>query len=71
MSDEVFGVYSRNHEVRNTNTEVEEIYIDESHPLWVKERVRIEAGYNSEKMDILIFRPKNSFGPSDAVIFCV
>ena len=69
MSDEVFGVYSRNHEVRNTNTEVEEIYIDESHPLWIKERVRIEAGYNSEKMDILIFRPKNSFGPSDAVIF--
>ena len=69
MSDEVFNVYSRNFEVRRSNKEIEKIYVDDGHPLWIKERIRLDVGYNNEKMDVLIFKPKNSFGPSDPVIF--
>ena len=68
MSDEVFNVYSRSFQVSSTNPKFEEIYIDDSHPVWIKERIKLEVGYNNESMDVLIFRPKNSFGLSAPII---
>jgi len=60
FTDEEFELYSRNFEVGFKELNEKIIYIDESHPIWVKERVQIDVGYNNEVMDILIFRPKES-----------
>ena len=68
MSDEVFKVYSRSFEVDSSKPKSKVIYIDDSHPIWIKERISIEVGYNEEMMDMLIFKPKNSFGPSSPVV---
>tara|TARA_B110000914_G_C15504634_1_gene467674 strand:- start:137 stop:2410 length:2274 start_codon:yes stop_codon:yes gene_type:complete len=68
MSDEIFKVYSRNFEVGSSALNPKEIYIDDSHPIWIKERIQIDVGYNNETMDILIFRPKNKFGTSAPVV---
>lgn len=68
MNDEVFKVYSRSFEVDSSKPKSKVIYVDETHPLWIKERISIEVGYNEEKMDLLIFKPKNSFGPSAPVV---
>ena len=69
MSDEVFKVYSRTFDSNSAPLNTKEIYVDETHPLWIKEKVRIDVGYNNEVMDILIFRPKNSYSSSGVVIF--
>ena len=45
------------------------IYEDTSNPLWDKERITVELGYNSLKMDILIFKPKESYGKLDSIVF--
>jgi len=68
MNDEVFKVYSRNFEVSSAPLNAKTIYTQDSHPLWIKEKIQIDVGYNDEVMDILIFRPKNNFGPSAPVI---
>lgn len=68
MSDEVFKVYSRSFEVDSSKPKSKVIYVDDSHPIWIKERISIEVGYNEEMMDMLIFKPKNSFGPSSPVV---
>jgi dienelactone hydrolase len=68
MSDEVFKVYSRNYEVNEAPLNIKEIYADDSHPVWIKERVQIDVGYNNEKMDVLVFKPKGTFQPTPSVI---
>jgi len=69
MSDEVFKVYSRSFEGNSNPLNQELKYKDESHPLWNKERILVNTGYNNEKMDIIVFTPKNNFGKSPVVIF--
>jgi len=68
FTDEEFKLYSRNFEVGPIDLNAKSIYIDESHPVWDKERIQVEVGYNNEKMDVLIFKPKNSIGSLDSVI---
>jgi len=68
MNDEVFNVYSRSYQVSSSKPKYDEIYIDESHPVWTKERISLDVGYNNEKMDLLIFRPKQVYGSSSPVI---
>ena len=68
MNDEVFNVYSRSFQVSSSKPKYDEIYIDESHPVWTKERISLDVGYNNEKMDLLIFRPKQVYGSSSPVI---
>ncbi len=69
MNDEVFKIYSRSFDTNTSPLNVKEVYVDESHPLWIKERIQIDVGYNNEIMDVLIFRPKNSYSSSGVVIF--
>ena len=69
MNDEVFTIYSRNFSVGSINLNSKLIYKDESNPLWIKERVAVDLGYNSEVMDILIFKPKNTYGKLESVVF--
>ncbi len=68
FTDEEFKLYSRNFEVGPIELNTKSIYIDETHPVWIKERVQLNVGYNNEKMDVLIFRPKNVVGSVDTVI---
>jgi len=69
FTNEEFELYSRNFEVGFKNLNAKVIYVDETHPVWIKERVQVDVGYNNEKMDILIFRPKNtSFSKLDSVL---
>lgn len=68
FTDEEFTLYSRNFEVGPIELNTKSIYVDKSHPVWNKERIQLEVGYNNEKMDVLIFRPKNARGPLDSVL---
>ena len=69
MNDEIFSIYSRNFTVGSINLNSKLIYKDESNPLWIKERVAVDLGYNSEVMDILIFKPKNTYGQLESIVF--
>jgi len=68
ISDEAFSIYAKNFEVSQRNLNPEVIYSDDSHPVWIKERIKIDVGYDSERMDIVIFRPKNNRIPAPAVL---
>ena len=68
FTDEEFKLYSRNFEVGSIDLNPKVIYVDETHPVWVKERIQLNVGYNNEKMDVLIFKPKNVVGSIDSVI---
>lgn len=68
MNEEVFNVYARSYQVSSSKPKYTEVYIDDSHPVWIKEKISLDVGYNNEVMDVLIFRPKNSFGPSSPII---
>jgi len=68
MSEEVFNVYARSYQVSSSRPKHTEVYVDDSHPVWIKEKISLDVGYNNETMDVLIFKPKNSFGPSSPVI---
>jgi formylglycine-generating enzyme required for sulfatase activity/predicted esterase len=69
FTDSEFSLYSRNFDVGKKDLNSKVIYIDESHPIWDKERVQIDVGYGNEKMDILIFKPKGSnFNKLDSII---
>ena len=69
MNDEVFKIYSRNFEVGPMDLKAKTIYEDTSNPLWDKERITVDLGYNSLKMDILIFKPKESYGKLESIVF--
>ena len=68
LSDDEFKIYSRNFEVGYRALNPKIIYVDESHPTWIKEKIQIEVGYDNEKMDILIFRPKQTFNKLESVM---
>ena len=69
MNDEVFSIYSRNFGVGPINLNAKLINQDDSNPLWTKERITVELGYNSEIMNILIFKPKESYGKLESIVF--
>ena len=58
------GPYSYGKRPLNAKT----VYVDESHDDWVKEKISLEVGYNDERMDVLIFRPRNISSRIPAVI---
>ena len=69
MNDEVFKVYARNFEVRNSNNEIEEIYIDDSHPLWIKKEFKLMLDMEMKKWISLFLNLKTHFNSLDSVIF--
>jgi formylglycine-generating enzyme required for sulfatase activity/predicted esterase len=69
FTDSEFDLYSRNFDVGKKDLNAKVLYIDESHPVWDKERIQIDVGYGNEQMDILIFKPKGSnFNKLDSII---
>ena len=68
MTDEQFKIYAKNFELGFKALNAKQLYEDDSHPSWIKERIQVEVGYDNEIMDILIFKPKNSFGKVSSVL---
>ncbi|MFL2697648.1 MAG: SUMF1/EgtB/PvdO family nonheme iron enzyme [Gammaproteobacteria bacterium] len=68
LDDEAFKLYSTRYSYGKRDLEPKVVYFDESHPDWIKEKVSISVGYNNERMDVLIFRPKNSFNAVPSVV---
>ena len=69
MSDDVFEIYASNYSISPRELNATSLYQDTSNELWIKERIQVELGYESSKMDILIFRPKNTYKPLESIIF--
>jgi formylglycine-generating enzyme required for sulfatase activity/tRNA A-37 threonylcarbamoyl transferase component Bud32 len=42
---------------------------DDSHPLWRKEKVTLNAAYGGERLPVMIFLPKNRPAPHQSVVF--
>ena len=55
MTDEQFKIYAKNFELGFKALNAKQLYEDDSHPSWIKERIQVEVGYDNEIMDILIF----------------
>lgn len=69
LDDDAFKLYSTPYSYGRRPLNPKTVYIDESHEDWIKEKVSIEVGYNNERMDVLIFRPKNISSNIGSVIF--
>jgi tRNA A-37 threonylcarbamoyl transferase component Bud32/predicted esterase len=69
VSDEIYGAYLREFAYRsgplNASAPVTMSATDD----WVKQRVSIDAGYNGERMDIVLFVPQHATPPLQPVIF--
>jgi formylglycine-generating enzyme required for sulfatase activity/dienelactone hydrolase len=68
MDDATFERYSEPYSYSRQELNPKTVYIDESHEDWIKEKVSIEVGYDDERMDVLIFRPKNAIANLGSVI---
>ena len=68
LDEEAFKLYSTRYSYGKRDLDAKVIYVDESHQDWIKEKVSISVGYNNERMDVLIFRPKNVFNAVSSVV---
>ena len=68
LDEEKLKLYTTQFAYGRANMQVETYYVDDSHEDWIKEKLSIDLGYNNEKMDVLIFRPKNFYGAIPSVI---
>lgn len=59
LDDTAFKLFSTPYSYGRRELNPKTVYVDESHDDWIKEKISIEVGYNNERMDVLIFRPKN------------
>lgn len=69
LDDDAFKLYSTPYSYGRRPLNPKTVYIDEGHDDWIKEKISIEVGYNNERMDVLIFRPKNISSNIGSVIF--
>ncbi len=69
VSDEVYAAYEREFAYRpgalNASAPVTMATTDD----WIKERVSIDVGYDSERMDVIVFVPKRGTPPFQPVVF--
>jgi pimeloyl-ACP methyl ester carboxylesterase len=69
VSEEVYAAYEREFAYRpgalNASAPVTMATTDD----WIKERVSIDVGYNSERMDVILFVPKRGAPPFQPVVF--
>jgi formylglycine-generating enzyme required for sulfatase activity len=69
MDDSTFEQFSAPYAYSRQALNAKTAYVDESHDDWIKEKISIEVGYDNERMDLLIFRPKNSYSNVGSVVF--
>jgi formylglycine-generating enzyme required for sulfatase activity/dienelactone hydrolase len=69
MDDATFEKFAIPYAYSRRTLNAKTAYVDESHDDWIKEKISIEVGYNNERMDVLIFRPKNAFNNLGSVVF--
>ena len=68
LDDSAYKLYTTQFAYGRRDLNPKTIYQDESHPDWIKEKISIDVGYNNERMDILIFRPKNVYNEVGSVL---
>ena len=68
MGEDAFKMFSNQFGYGRRDLKAKVIYVDESHEDWIKEKISIDLGYDDERMDVLIFRPKGTFGPVASVV---
>jgi formylglycine-generating enzyme required for sulfatase activity len=69
MDDAAFDRFSEPYAYVRRELNAKTAYVDESHEDWIKEKVSIEVGYDNDRMDVLIFRPKNVAGNIGSVVY--
>ncbi|MBT4519135.1 MAG: SUMF1/EgtB/PvdO family nonheme iron enzyme [Halieaceae bacterium] len=69
MDAKAFKFYSQPYSYGKRKLNAKTAYVEENHDDWIKEKVSVEVGYNNERMDILIFRPKNISSNIGSVVF--
>lgn len=69
MSDETYGVVSAQFAYSPTNLEPEMIEVDNSDNQWIRETVRINAGYDNESIDLMIYIPRGFDPPYQPVMY--
>jgi formylglycine-generating enzyme required for sulfatase activity/predicted esterase len=68
LDDAAFKLYATPYSYGKRALNAKTVYVDESHEDWIKEKISVEVGYNSERMDVLIFRPRNTFSNIGSVV---
>ena len=68
LDDAAFKLFSTPFSYGRRALNAKTVYVDESNEDWIKEKVSLELGYNKERMDVLIFRPKNTSSNIGSVI---
>jgi eukaryotic-like serine/threonine-protein kinase len=68
LDEAAFKIFSTQFAYSRRELSPKVMYVDETHPDWVREKVSIDVGYNKERMDVLIFRPKHVYNPVGSVV---
>lgn len=68
LDGQAFKLFTTQFEYSRRDLNPKIIYVDDTHPDWIKEKISIDVGYNNERMDILIFRPKNVYNSVSSVV---
>jgi hypothetical protein len=69
VSDEIYATYARQFAYRSGPLNATEPVTMATTEDWIKQRVTIDAGYNNEMLDLILFVPKNANPPFQPVIF--
>lgn len=69
VSDEIYATYARQFAYRSGPPNATEPVTMSTTEDWIKQRVTIDAGYNNEKLDLILFVPKNAKPPFQPVIY--
>ena len=68
LNDDAFKLYSTQFSYSRRDLKAKVIYVDDTHDDWIKEKISIDVGYSNERMDVLIFKPKNTYNNVGSVV---
>ncbi|MFL2727509.1 MAG: SUMF1/EgtB/PvdO family nonheme iron enzyme [Gammaproteobacteria bacterium] len=68
LDDAAYKLYTTQFAYGRRDLNPKTIYQDETHPDWIKEKISIDVGYNNERMDVVIFKPKNVYNSVSSVV---
>lgn len=69
VNDETYRIYRSFFAYDKTDLEAKLEGVDESQPLWRREKISLKAAYGSERMNVYLFVPRNVTAPYQAVVF--
>jgi formylglycine-generating enzyme required for sulfatase activity/dienelactone hydrolase len=69
VSDDVFATFSERFSYRRGELEATDPITLATTEDWIKQRVTIDAGYSGERLDVIIFIPRQSRPPFQPIVF--